>query len=239
MTRVVLYGAGRTAATIAAAAAQETSVEISAIVSRSQPAWDTRINYVPTLDQLGQVPQVLIDFSLPEGTATAAAWCRNSGVALLSGVTGLPPATHELLALAAQKVGVLWSPNMSIGVNLLAQLCRQAAAVAGPAATVHIEDTHHQWKKDAPSGTALMLGGAIQSHWPTGRIDIGYQSRREGEVIGTHSVTFSLPGEQIVLSHEALDRGIFARGALAAAQWLAGQPAGLYTAADWLAHRPQ
>ena len=222
---------------IAAAATPVSPVQVSAIVSRSPPpAWSDAIPFVPVLTKLSPLPDVLLDFSLPDGTAQAANWCRKSGVPMLSGVTGLSRSVHELLALAAQEVAVLWSPNLGIGVNLLAALCGRVAAVVGPEATVRIEDIHHQWKKDAPSGTALMLGENIQRHWPSGQAEIDYQSRREGEAIGEHRVRFVLAGETIELSHDARDRSIFASGALAAAGWLAKQPAGLYTAADWLEH---
>ena len=180
---------------------------------------------------------MLIDFSLPAGTAAAAAWCRNAGVALLSGVTGLHQKALDDLNSAAQKVAVLWSPSMSLGVNLLAQLCVQAAAILKAESAVIIEDVHHQWKKDAPSGTALMLGEAVERGRGAGAGSLEYVSQREGEVIGRHKVTFRLPGEEMVLSHEARDRSIFAKGAIDAAKWLAAQPPGRYTASDWLLRR--
>lgn len=210
-------------------------VEITAIVSRRQPEWTGAPPFVPSLDALDRLPDVLIDFSLPEGTERAAAWCGAHRVPLLCGVTGLPPSAQAALSRAAESAAVLWSPNFAIGVNLLAQFCGRVAAVAGAGAAVRIVDIHHQWKKDAPSGTALMLGETIRAHCASGPVEIGYESRREGEVIGEHQVRFELPGETICLSHAALEREIFARGALAAAAWLARQPAGLYTARDWLA----
>jgi 4-hydroxy-tetrahydrodipicolinate reductase len=220
---------------IGALAAAGHPVQISGVISRGRPDWAGAVPIALSLDELDTLPDVLIDFSLPEGTELAAAWCGRHRVPLLSGVTGLPPAAHAALSLTAEASPVLWSANFSIGVNLLAQFCGRVAAVAGPGATVQIEDIHHQWKKDAPSGTALMLGESIRAQWPTGPVDIDYQSRREGEVIGEHRVRFELAGETVILSHAALEREVFARGALAAAAWLARQPAGLYTAADWLA----
>lgn len=244
MIRAVLHGAGRMAEAINACAIAALAnpggaepggpVHIAGVVSRNKPAWVNVLPHVPSLDQLQELPDILVDFSLPAGTALAADWCREHRVPLLSGVTGLPPAVLALLSEAAQEAAVLWSPNFSIGVNLLAQFCSRVAAVANPGATVHIEDIHHQWKKDAPSGTSLMLGEAIATHWSAGPPEIDYQSRREGEVIGDHHVRFELAGETITLSHAARDRRIFARGALAAAAWLARQPGGLYTTADWL-----
>ena len=236
MIEVVLHGAGRMSSAVAQAAAQDPDVAIIAVVSPQAPGWGEGLACHASLDRLQSRPDVLIDFSLPDGTAAAASWCAEAGVALLSGVTGLPAETHTLLENAASRVPVLWSPNLSLGVNLLARLCGAAAAALGPETLVRIEDLHHQWKKDAPSGTALMLGSAVESGFKKYAGKIQFSSRREGEAVGRHEVTFSWPGETVTLSHEAHDRDIFARGALQAAHWLAAQPSGLYTAADWLAN---
>lgn len=234
MTRVALHGAGRMSAAIVQAAIGQTHIDICAVVSPRPPQWGAALTYYPALEQLEPAPEVLIDFSLPDGTAAAADWCSRSGVALLSGVTGLHQKAQDGLTRAARKVPVLWSANMSLGVNLLVQLCARTAGILPAETAITIEDVHHQWKKDAPSGTSLMLGEAIERARGecTGKIE--YVSLRQGEAIGRHEVTFSLAGEKMVLSHEALDRSIFARGALAAAQWLGRQAPGRYTAADWL-----
>jgi len=222
-------------AAIVQAAKQDTSIQIIGVVAPDRPAWDEPIPWFPSLDLLPESPEVLIDFSLPAGTANAAPWCGVKAVALLSGVTGLHTAETNALQLAANNTAVLWSPNLSLGVNLLASLCTLAARMMKPETRVSIADTHHQWKQDAPSGTALMLGAAIdagrQGHGP----EISYSSIREGEVIGQHSITLEWPGEKIVLHHEALDRALFALGALDAACWLSKQAPGFYSAADWLA----
>jgi len=232
--RVALHGAGRMSAAIVQAAMGQTHIEICAVVSPDPPRWDTAPDYYPSLDQLQKPLDVLIDFSLPDGTAAAADWCLCSGVALLSGVTGLHQKALDGLTRAARHVPVLWSPNMSLGVNLLAQLCARSASILPAETAIVIQDVHHQWKKDAPSGTALMLGDAIERARGKGTGTIEYVSLRQGEAIGRHEVAFCLAGEQMVLSHEARDRGIFAQGALAAAQWLGRQAPGRYTAADWL-----
>ena len=237
MTRIALHGAGRMAAAIMRAAAQETDLEICAVVSPRPPKWQETVLYLPDLQRLKEPLDVLVDFSLPDGTAVAADWCLNSGVALLSGVTGLHQNALDSLESAARKVPVLWSPSMSLGINLLAQLCAQAAAILHPDAAITIEDIHHQWKKDAPSGTALMLGAEMVRARGENHGSLEYTSVREGEAIGHHKVTFSLPGEQMVLSHEAHDRGIFAKGAIDAAKWLGRQAPGRYTARDWLMRR--
>jgi len=237
MTRIVLHGAGRMSTAIMQAAAQEPAIEICAVVAPERPQWPEEVAYFPALEQLQDRPDVVVDFSLPDGTVAAADWCAKAGVALLSGVTGLHQEALDSLETAAQKVAVLWSPNLSLGVNLLAQLCAQAAAILAPDTAIVIEDLHHQWKKDAPSGTALMLGEAIERARGKSSGTLEYVSLREGEAIGKHEVTFRLAGEELVLMHNALDRSIFATGAMAAAHWLALQDAGRYTASDWLLRR--
>jgi len=237
MTRIALHGAGRMAAAIVTAAKQDATVSITEVVAPARPDWDEAVAYFSSLDQLPGNPEVLIDFSLPVGTASAAPWCASKRVALLSGVTGLGQAEMNALQSAAKSCAVLWSPNLSLGVNLLAHLCTVAAGQMKPETRVSIADTHHQWKQDAPSGTALMLGAAIDAGRSSKVPEISYSSIREGEIIGQHSVTLEWPGEKIVLHHEAMDRALFAHGALDAARWLSKQAPGFYSAADWLAGR--
>jgi len=235
--RIALFGAGRMAASFVALAEQHKDVEICAVVSLNAPPWSGDTAYFKHVDQLQQLdtpPNLVLDFSLPDGTAQAATWCGQHRVALLSGVTGLQERHLQALNQAALAAPVLWSPNLSLGINLLASLARKAAA-AVPADTVfHISDVHHQHKKDAPSGTALMLGAAIESVQLPGSAKPEYSSVREGEVIGQHEIRLEWAGESMSLGHTALDRSVFARGALSAARWLAGQPAGRYSAEDWL-----
>jgi len=208
MIRIVIHGTGRMAAAIAVAAV--------------------------TFAELPLRPDLLIDFTLPEGTRTAATWCAGKKVPFLSGVTGLRPDIVEVLHSTALCVPVLWSPNLSLGINLLADLAGRAAAIVDQASPVIIEDIHHQWKKDAPSGTALMLGARIAEQRNGDDSAIDYQSVREGEIIGVHTVTFKMNGEEFDLVHRAHDRSIYALGALDAGAWLTGQAPGLYSARDWL-----
>lgn len=237
--RIFIHGTGRMARTLAQAAAEAGNFEVQALVGPRPPDWETQTPWFAGLQELPAhpLPQLLIDFTLPEGTLVAANWCAEREVPLLSGVTGLPRAAMEALRRASRRVPVLWSPNLSLGVNLLADLAARAAAVLDPGTPVTIEDTHHQWKKDAPSGTALMLGAAIAAERGGDDSAIEYRSRREGEVIGEHTVTFRLAGECFDLAHRAADRGIFARGALDAGLWLLRQAPGFYSARDWLAGR--
>lgn len=233
---IVIHGTGRMAGALVDELENSTDFHIAASVGPDAPGWGLDAPHYFSLDELALVPDLLIDFSLPDGTRSAARWCANEGVALLSGVTGLPAEVSVALETASARIPVLWSPNLSLGMNLLAVLARQAAAALGPETPVAIEDIHHQWKKDAPSGTALMLGGAISSAWH-GAGEVAFTSVREGEEVGIHSIKFSLAGEELQLVHHAQSRSIYASGALSAAEWLIRQPPGLYSAADWLAGR--
>jgi 4-hydroxy-tetrahydrodipicolinate reductase len=172
-------------------------------------------------------------------------------VALLSGTTGLTDEDIKALKTAAQRVPVLWAPNLSFGVALVASLVRQAAGALGASANITINDIHHQHKVDAPSGTALALATAVMegrserledlldperleslSNGDEGALT--FSSVREGEVIGEHTVSFALPDEVIEITHKALERDVFAKGALKAGEWLVGQGPGYYSTGDWL-----
>ena len=194
---------------------------------------------------------VLIDFSSPPSTVALAGLTARMGVAHVIGTTGLSDEDLDAIAAAAQSTVVVRSGNMSLGVNLLAVLVERAARALGPAWDAEIVEMHHRLKVDAPSGTALLLGEAaargrgvnLSDHSARARAgltgprksgDIGFASLRGGTVIGDHSVIFAGMGERIEFSHRAEDRGIFARGALAAALWTIGRPAGLYSMADVL-----
>jgi 4-hydroxy-tetrahydrodipicolinate reductase len=157
----------------------------------------------------------------------------------------------ERIAEHAKRIAIVCSGNFSLGVNLLAVLVEQAAAKLGPQWDIEILEAHHRRKVDAPSGTALMLGEAAARGRDTALADvrlspndgaisarreggIGFASLRAGGIVGEHDVVFAAEREVLTLSHSALDRGLFADGALAAALWVADKPAGLYTMRDVL-----
>lgn len=235
MIDFAVHGTGRMANAIALAASGNSTFRLAALAGPQPPEWDTDTAWYGALSELPVKPGFLIDFTLPEGTAAAADWCRDNGVPMVSGVTGLGDTVEQKLRSAAERIPLLWSPNLSLGVNLLADLAARAAAVLGNDIPVAIEDIHHQWKKDAPSGTALMLGDRVASGRGGDDSAIGYSSIREGEVIGEHTVRFAMDGEEFELVHRAHARSIYALGALNAGKWLMRQPPGLYSAADWLA----
>jgi 4-hydroxy-tetrahydrodipicolinate reductase len=195
---------------------------------------------------------VLIDFSSPAALPETLRAAADAGVGVVVGTTGLGPQEEEALDRASRDVAVLASPNMSLGVNLLAALVGMAAARLGPEWDIEIAELHHGQKRDAPSGTALLLGRAaaqgrgvtledvqLSPHagWQAPRASggIGFASLRGGSAAGDHQVMFLGSGERLILSHLAEDRAIFARGALVAARWLVGRPAGRYAIADLLA----
>jgi 4-hydroxy-tetrahydrodipicolinate reductase len=237
MVRFAIHGTGRMAAAIATASVGRDDVSLMALVGPQTPEWQTDVAWFSSFAGIDEIPDFLIDFTLPEGTRVAAEWCADQQVPLLSGVTGLSDEISELLKHTGAKVPVLWSPNLSLGVNLLADLAERAGSLLDSDVQVTIEDIHHQWKKDAPSGTSLMLGGRIAESRAGDDRAIEYRSVREGEVIGEHTISFSLDGEAFDLVHRAHDRSIYARGALDAGYWLVRQPPGMYSARDWLSGR--
>jgi 4-hydroxy-tetrahydrodipicolinate reductase len=190
---------------------------------------------------------VLVDFSSPAALQTSLDRAVSAAVPILIGTTGLDDLADRRIAAATEQIPVLRAANTSLGVALLSQLVERAAGVLGPEWDIEIVETHHRNKADAPSGTALALGEAAARGRGTdlqaerGRDGsglkrsqgaIGYASLRGGTVAGDHDVMFLGAEERLVLSHCAESRAIFARGALAAARFLVGKPAGLYSMRD-------
>jgi len=190
---------------------------------------------------------VAIDFTAPVVTERHALACAEGGHALVVGTTGLGVAQLAALQTAARRTPVLYARNMSLGVTVLTELVRQAVTLLGPGFDVEITEAHHRHKKDSPSGTALQLGEAVAAargqqlaevavHGRSGLATagrtegtIGFSSVRGGAIVGDHTVLLAGAEELLELSHRAMDRALFARGALRAASWLVGQPAGLYS----------
>lgn len=251
MTRVLVHGAGRMARRVLAHMPEFEKYELTGVVSRTQPDDLPATDWFAALENFNKPADLLIDFTLPGGTRIAADWCARNGVALLSGTTGLSDEDINALQKAAQKVPVLWAPNLSFGVALMASLVRQAAGALGISANITINDIHHKHKVDAPSGTALALAAAamegrsenLEDPLEPGRPeslsnsnegDLTFSSVREGEVIGEHTVSFALSDEVIEITHKALERDVFAKGALKAGEWLVRQEPGYYSTSDWL-----
>ncbi len=194
---------------------------------------------------------VLVDFSAPDALEANLDACITARKPVIIGTTGLEERHHFLIDNAAQHIAVLQTGNTSLGVNMLSALVAEAAQRLGEDWDIEILEMHHRHKVDAPSGTALLLGEAAAKArgidpvtdsergrdgitGARGRGTIGYASLRGGSVAGDHSVILAAEGESITLSHHAENRGIFARGAVKAAEWIVSHDTGRYEMKDVL-----
>ena len=177
--------------------------------------------------------ECLIEFTSPEATLEHLALCEELGKAIVIGTTGLSAADLEKIRAASAKIPVVVSPNMSVGVNVLFKLIADAVKVLGPEYAIEIVEAHHVHKKDTPSGTAKEMARLIKD--AKGDIEIPIESVREDEIVGEHTITFDSDVDTLEITHSAKTRDIFAKGALKAAKFVAGKPAGLYTMKDVLA----
>lgn len=193
----------------------------------------------------------IIDFSAPGGTEALLQHAVALRKPIVIGTTGHEPAERRRLLQLAAGVPCVWAGNFSVGVNLLFALTRRAAAVLGADYDTEVVEMHHRFKKDAPSGTAARLleiileerrlGAEALRHGREGLTgerkptEVGVHALRGGDVVGDHTVMFAALGERVELTHKASDRGVFARGAVRAAQWVVGRPPGVYDMQDVLA----
>lgn len=237
--KVILNGAcGRMGAHVQNLVEQTPDCEIVATVDISGNAMYQK------LADVQEKADVIIDFSHHCATAELTAYAVQAQTPVVIATTGHTPEELAMIEDAAAKVAVFHSANMSVGIALLADLAKQAAAVMG-GADIEIIEAHHNRKVDAPSGTALLLANAVKEARPeleikTGRSgygkrepnELGIQSLRMGNVVGDHEVILATDTQTVRLRHEAHDRGLFAEGALKAAQFVCGKPAGRYTMAD-------
>ena len=210
----------------------------------------TVVDALSRRDKSAATIDVLIDFSGASGFDAALALARERSSALVSGSTGLTDAQHDAMRTTAATIPLMWSANFSIGIAVLRQLVRDASRRLADF-DCEIHEAHHRDKKDAPSGTALVLGRDVAhargidfdannalirdaGHGARRSGEIGFSVTRGGDVVGEHAVQFIGQGERLELIHRATNRDIFARGALHAARWIAGKPAGLYTMDEML-----
>ena len=206
---------------------------------------------VPVQAEIGQPPDVIIDFSMPEGAVAIAGECGERRIPLIAATTGLTKEQHESVLTAAQTAAVVMAPNFSLAVNLTMKLVREAAHVLKslPAGVdVEVIERHHRFKEDAPSGTALKFGEIVAEemgqtdhvhgrHGRPGarpRNEIGYHSLRTGDNVGEHTVVFGMMGETIDIVVRGHTRDSYAHGALMAAKFVVTQAAGLYNMSDVL-----
>lgn len=193
--------------------------------------------------------EVVIDFSVAPATAKLLPLCAGQHIPMVIGTTGLDDSTRAGLERAAEIIPVVFAPNYSQGVNALYFLAARATELLGPAFDAEIVEIHHRHKVDSPSGTAVRLGEVVAhaKHLDTERVvthgrsghvgprpleEVGVMALRGGDVVGEHTLYLVGEGERIELTHRATDRSIFARGAVRAAHWVVGRPAGLYDMAD-------
>jgi 4-hydroxy-tetrahydrodipicolinate reductase len=263
MKIAVLGAAGRMGQSLArAVAATEGCVLAGGVEAKGSPAVGRDLGEVAGLGPLGltitddplplfaEIDGVL-DFTAPAATVTFAGLAAQARIVHVIGTTGLSPDDMAKIEAAARHAAIVKAGNMSLGVNLLAGLTERVARTLGPEFDIEILELHHRHKRDAPSGTALMIaeaaasgrGIALKDHTvrsregdvgPRREGDIGFAVMRGGDVVGEHKVIFAGEGERIELVHVATDRGIFARGAVRAALWVRGQGPGLYSMADVL-----
>jgi 4-hydroxy-tetrahydrodipicolinate reductase len=212
---------------------------------------------VTLTDNLKQVVgqfDVLIDFTAPAATMQHVAICQEAGKAIVIGTTGLSDAEKEVLQQASEHIGIMFAPNMSVGVNLCFKLLDIAARVLGDSVDIEVIEAHHRHKVDAPSGTALRMGEVVADalgrdlsecavygrEGITGERDrqtIGFETIRAGDVVGDHTVLFAATGERVEITHKASSRMTFANGAVRAAGWIMQQGKGLYDMQDVLGLR--
>jgi 4-hydroxy-tetrahydrodipicolinate reductase len=204
-----------------------------------------------SLDAVASEFDTLIDFTTPQATLQNLETCVKHRKNIVIGTTGFDEAGKQQISDAAATVGVVFAPNMSVGVNLCLKLLDTAARILADDVDVEIIEAHHRHKVDAPSGTAIRMGEVVASalgrdlsdcavygrEGVTGARDrktIGFETIRAGDIVGDHTVLFAAEGERVEITHKASSRMTFANGAVRAASWLQQQPAGLYDMQDVL-----
>jgi 4-hydroxy-tetrahydrodipicolinate reductase len=264
MTKVAITGAaGRMGGRIITLITEAEGLEVAgAVEATDHPKLGTDAGYVAGCGDLGVKitdsleqalvdADVLIDFTLPEVTLANAAVCERLGKAMVIGTTGLKGEQRQVIEEVAGNIPVVFAPNMSVGVNVCFKILKDIAKTLGDGFDVEIVELHHNKKKDSPSGTAVRMGevvaealgrdyNQVANYHREGmcgertKEEIGMQTVRGGDIVGEHTVYFIGMGERIELTHRAMSRDMFARGAVRAAGWLGGKPAGLYDMQDVL-----
>ncbi|MFN9112990.1 MAG: 4-hydroxy-tetrahydrodipicolinate reductase [Bacteroidota bacterium] len=253
MFKLAICGAaGRMGQTLIAAAMVDSRFKLVAVSERpgaaSSLTVDASVAVVTTAQALMEQADAVIDFTAPANSLAVAEAAAARGAIHIIGTTGFSDSQQKKIAALAAHARIVQSGNFSLGVNLLAALVEQAAKALDDRYDIELFEMHHKHKKDAPSGTALMLGRAaakgrgvdfeskkkLDRDGERRRGDIGFSVARGGDVVGIHDVMLAGPGETITLSHQGFDRSIYASGALAAALWAKDQKPGLYSMRDVL-----
>jgi len=261
-TRLAIAGAsGRMGRMLVEAALADPALQIAVALDRADSAElgrdcgdflgrRTGVAIGADLDRLADA-EVLIDFTRPEGTAAHLSACRRHGVKMVIGTTGFDDAGKEAIRMAAESIGIVFAPNMSVGVNATFRLLEVAAAILACDYDIEIIEAHHRHKVDAPSGTALKMGELIATAQGKALKDvavyaregltgerragtIGFAAVRGGDIVGDHTVLFAGTGERIEISHRAGSRMPYALGSMRAARFIAGRSRGLFDMHDVL-----
>jgi 4-hydroxy-tetrahydrodipicolinate reductase len=261
-TRLAIAGAsGRMGRMLIEAALADPAMEIAVALDRADSpelgrdcgdflGRRTGVAIDADVDRLGGA-EVLIDFTRPEGTAAHLAACRRHGVRMVIGTTGVDDAGKAAIRAASESIGIVFAPNMSVGVNATFKLLEVATSILAAGYDVEIIEAHHRHKVDAPSGTALKMGEVVAAaqgkalkelavyarEGVTGERrpgTIGFAAVRGGDIVGDHTVMFAGTGERIEITHRASSRMPYALGSMRAARFVAGQPRGLFDMHDVL-----
>ena len=236
MIKLAISGCqGRMGQRITALALKDEAFRISALLeNKNCPDVPLLFHHIPVNfeDAALKGSDVLIEFTTPEATILHLKACRKYGVNMVIGTTGFTKGQITQIKKASSGIAIVFSSNMSVGVNLVFGLIRQAAAITGRDYSVTLSETHHVHKKDAPSGTAKTMAEIAEAISKTKVKEI--ESIREGEVIGDHTITFEGPMDLVSIHHHAKTRDIFAQGALVAAKFLSKKKKGLFNMQDVL-----
>ncbi len=247
MTKIALTGAcGRMGHVIARLCEERADCEIVAGIDKFGDKYGEFPIFRNIFD-MPEKPDVIIDFSHPSALPDLLSYCKMNNVPAVIATTGYTDGERAQITAASEQIPVFFTFNMSLGINLLAELAKKAAQILGGQFDIEIIEKHHNQKKDAPSGTAIMLAEAIngeldnRDHFvydrhsvrrPRDKDEIGMHSVRGGTIVGEHEIIFAGHDEVITLSHSAQSREVFAVGAVNAAVFLSGKPAGLYAMSD-------
>lgn len=266
MTRIAVAGAGgRMGRALVQAAWSTEGIELAAATERPGSSLSgtdagelagVGALGVKVTSSLNDAPEfdVMIDFTRPEATLEHLQFCRDKGRKMVIGTTGFNAAGKAFITSAADRIGVVFAPNMSVGVNLCFKLLDIAARVMGNDVDIEVIEAHHRHKVDAPSGTAIRMGEVVadslgrdlaecavygrEGHTgPRERQTIGFETIRAGDIVGDHAVMFAGEGERVEVAHKASSRLTFANGALRAARWLESHERGLFDMQDVLGLR--
>ena len=254
---IIMGAAGRMGQTLVRLARADTAFALAGVVEREEKLSEIASCGCPAVTDVAALLQkhpkaVIIDFTSPASSLATARAAARTGAAHVVGTTGFSDEERAELARIAEATPLFWSPNMSVGVNVLLKVLPELTRLLGPDYDVEMMEIHHNRKKDAPSGTALRLAECLAEakDWTLAESacyhregiigerpakEIGIQTLRGGDVVGVHTVYFMGPGERIEITHQAHSRENFANGALRAVRWLHGRaPGRLYTMQDIL-----